>query len=77
MELLSFSTADDNRKNWKNGYWALYDYYFRLFGEDVLSFIIEKSSRSTLRDYLVSIFMLGSCLSLVFPILKYKDNGGN
>ena len=77
MELLSFSTVDDNRKNWKNGYWALSDYYFRLFGTDVLSFIIEKSSRSTLKEYLVSISMLWSCLSLVFPISKYKDNGGN
>ena len=77
MELLSFSTADDNRKNWKKGYWSLSDYYFRLFGADVLRLIIEKSSRSTLREYLVSTSMLGSCLTLVFPILKYKDNGAN
>ena len=59
MEILSFSTVDDNRKNWKNGYWAPSDYYFRLLGADVLSFIIEKSSRSTLREYLVSISMFG------------------
>ena len=42
-----------------------------------MSFIIEKSSRSALREYLVSISMLGSCLISVSLILKYKGNGGN
>ena len=58
------------------GLWTL-DYWFRPSGADVLSFITEKSSRFAIKERLVSISILGSCLIFVFLILKYKGNGGN